>query len=63
LSVGIVDHVIPEPEGGAQNDWDAAATILEEHLQRSLSEVSKLSVSERLERRYRKFRAMGEVER
>lgn len=63
LSVGIVDQVIPEPEGGAHDDWDAAAAILADHLQESLAQVSGLSVSERLERRYRKFRAMGEVER
>ncbi len=62
LQVGIVDHIIPEPEGGAHDDWDAAAKKLAEHLQEMLSQVEKLSVSERLERRYQKFRAIGQIE-
>ena len=61
LNAGIVDHIVPEPEGGAQNDWDAAAEILAEHLRNSLAEVDELPIAERLERRYQKFRAMGEV--
>lgn len=63
LQVGIVDHIVPEPEGGAQNDWDTAASILGEHLKQVLAEVETLSVTERLERRYQKFRSMGEVEK
>lgn len=62
LKAGIIDHIIPEPEGGAQNDWDAAASMLASHLLKLLMEVKDLSIPERLERRYRKFRAMGEVE-
>lgn len=61
LNAGIVDHIVPEPEGGAQNDWDAAAEMLGEHLQNSLAEVDELPIAERLERRYQKFRAMGAV--
>jgi acetyl-CoA carboxylase carboxyl transferase subunit alpha len=62
LDVGIVDCVVQEPEGGAQNDWDAAAVLLDEYLKKSLSEAESLTIPERLERRYQKFRLMGEVE-
>lgn len=59
---GLVDYVVPEPEGGAHNDWDSAAQILGDHLEIVLGEIAKLSLNERLERRYQKFRAMGAVE-
>jgi len=62
LEAGIVDCIVQEPEGGAQNDWDAAAALLAEHLRTSLAEVASLSIAERLERRYQKFRNLGEVE-
>lgn len=62
LQFGIVDHIIPEPEGGAHTNWDGAAERLSEHLQKMLGEMERLSVSERLERRYLKFRAIGEIE-
>jgi acetyl-CoA carboxylase carboxyl transferase subunit alpha len=59
LKLGIVDHIIPEPEGGAHEDWDKAAELLSEHLLQSLQKVETLSVKERGENRYRKFRVMG----
>jgi acetyl-CoA carboxylase carboxyl transferase subunit alpha len=62
LGVGIVDCIVSEPEGGAQNDWDAASNLLDQYLQKSLSEIDSLSPDERLARRYQKFRSMGEVE-
>lgn len=59
---GLVDFVVPEPEGGAHNDWDAAAQILGDHLETVLKKISELSLNERLERRYQKFRMMGAIE-
>ena len=59
LALGLVDQIVPEPEGGAQEDWDRAAEILSEYLQSGLDEAEKLSPSMRLEKRYQKFRAMG----
>jgi acetyl-CoA carboxylase carboxyl transferase subunit alpha len=61
LKLGIVDNVIPEPEGGAQNDWDKASKSLEAALSDALRKVESLSVEEMLQTRYRKFRAMGIV--
>ena len=62
LDTGLVDFVVPEPEGGAHNDWDAAAQILGDHLETVLAQVSQLSLNDRLEKRYQKFRAMGEFQ-
>jgi len=56
---GIVDLVIPEPAGGAQNDHDEAARLLDAALWESLRQTSALAPDERLARRYRKLRALG----
>ncbi len=61
-SLGIVDRIVPEPEGGAHEDWDRAAAYLAEALMDSLSEVDSMTDAERVERRYEKFRRMGVVD-
>jgi acetyl-CoA carboxylase carboxyl transferase subunit alpha len=62
LRLGIVDHIVPEPEGGAHSDWDKASELLTAVLQSSLAASERLSVEERLDRRYMKFRKLGAVE-
>lgn len=57
--LGVVDEVIPEPEGGAHVDWDAAAKILGDRLRRSLLEIESQPLDQLLSRRYQKFRQMG----
>ncbi len=59
LALGIVDHVIAEPEGGAHLDWDGAAALLGASLRGALAAVEALPAAERLDRRYQKFRKMG----
>ena len=59
--LGLVDNIIPEPEEGAQVDWDQAATVLKQSILAGLKSVEKLSNEKRLARRYEKFRAMGKV--
>jgi len=61
LELGIVDHIVPEPEGGAQNDWDAAAGFLAEALKDSLDKVGLLTEDQRIDRRYERFRRMGKL--
>jgi acetyl-CoA carboxylase carboxyl transferase subunit alpha len=56
---GIVDLVIDEPKGGAQNSHDEAARLLDSALCERLAESSTHSVEERLTRRYQKLRQMG----
>ena len=57
--LGLVDEIVSEPEGGAQNDLDQAAVLLGDALERNLEELSGLEPGELVERRYAKFRAMG----
>jgi acetyl-CoA carboxylase carboxyl transferase subunit alpha len=58
---GIVDEIVPEPEGGAHSDHEAAAQLLEPVLVRALDELTSKSVPELLELRYAKFRRMGQL--
>jgi acetyl-CoA carboxylase carboxyl transferase subunit alpha len=57
--LGIIDGIIPEPEGGAQEDPVAAAESLRQALQRSLLELAGLSGEQLVDHRYAKFRKMG----
>ena len=61
LALKVVDEMIPEPVGGAHTDPDEAARLLAVVLRRALAEMVALSSDERLDRRYRKFRQMGQV--
>src|SRR5947207_2490614 len=56
---GVVDEVIDEPKGGAQNSYDEAARLLDAALSRNLAESSTHSVEARLTRRYQKLRKLG----
>jgi len=57
---GIVDEIIPEPDGGAHWNHKETAENLDLALSNNLKVLSKLSVSELLEQRYQKFRKIGE---
>jgi acetyl-CoA carboxylase carboxyl transferase subunit alpha len=56
---GVIDHVIPEPLGGAHRDARGMATTLKTYLVRQLKELSGLAESALLGERYQKFRRMG----
>jgi len=56
---GIVDKIIPEPEGGAHNDYDQAARYLDSALSERLAEAVSCSQEDRLKRRYTKLRGFG----
>jgi acetyl-CoA carboxylase carboxyl transferase subunit alpha len=61
--LGCIDGVIPEPEGGAHRDHDAAANLLAAGLQKYYRDVKKLPVEELLASRYKKFRNMAQFYR
>jgi acetyl-CoA carboxylase carboxyl transferase subunit alpha len=61
LELGIVDGVVPEPLGGAHNDAVTTAANLRTHLVAQLAELEKMSVGDRMKRRYERFRAHGHV--
>jgi acetyl-CoA carboxylase carboxyl transferase subunit alpha len=58
--LGIVDEIVPEPEGGAHTDHEAAARLLDEVLDRQLTALTHHSTRELLAARYEKFRKMGQ---
>ena len=59
MSLGVVDEVVPEPEGGAHRDHDLAAANLGTALRRNLERISALPLEELMEQRYDKFRKLG----
>jgi acetyl-CoA carboxylase carboxyl transferase subunit alpha len=59
LALGLIDGIIPEPAAGAHEDHDEAARLVKDQLVRSLEELSLLTPNEAVQRRYDKFRKMG----
>jgi acetyl-CoA carboxylase carboxyl transferase subunit alpha len=55
----LVDEIVPEPLGGAHNSLEEMGAILKEALVRNLEDLKKLSGAERLQARYKKYRAYG----
>ena len=60
IKFGVVDEVIPEPAGGAHKDPEQSAANVKETILKHLKELAPLDVGELVERRYKKFRAIGE---
>lgn len=57
--LGIVDVIIPEPEGGAHTDAAAAAAAVGEALRAALEALVGLPIDDLLQRRYARYRAIG----
>jgi acetyl-CoA carboxylase carboxyl transferase subunit alpha len=58
-SLNLIDGIVPEPGGGAHEDWDAAAELLRKALVLHLSELDGLTPEQIVDHRYEKFRKMG----
>ena len=58
--LGIVDEIVPEPEGGAHTSYEAAARLLDEVLDRQLVALANETTKDLLDARYEKFRKMGQ---
>ncbi|HKR65265.1 MAG TPA: acetyl-CoA carboxylase carboxyltransferase subunit alpha [Thermoanaerobaculia bacterium] len=61
--LGVIDEIVPEPDGGAHADPAAAAELLAPLLEKSVRELIKLKPAQLLEERYKKFRRMGVFEK
>jgi acetyl-CoA carboxylase alpha subunit len=59
LDLGVIDGIVPEPPGGAHEDPDEAARLLQESLQEALDELVGIPGDDLRRERRRKFRAMG----
>jgi acetyl-CoA carboxylase carboxyl transferase subunit alpha len=59
VKLGVVDGVVREPLGGAQEDPAATASAIRKTLRAALSELGKLKPEKLVNNRYAKFRVMG----
>jgi acetyl-CoA carboxylase carboxyl transferase subunit alpha len=57
--LGIVDHIVEEPGGGAHKDPAATLANLKTTLHQTLAELGQLGPEELFEDRYRRFRGLG----
>lgn len=56
---GLVDEIVPEPDGGAHWDYDGAAQILKQHIINALNEFKNINAEERINNRISKYEKMG----
>jgi hypothetical protein len=61
LELGVIDGIVPEPEGGAQQDPDATARALREALLAALGRVTRMEPEALLATRYARLRGIGVV--
>ncbi|HEY2125031.1 MAG TPA: acetyl-CoA carboxylase carboxyltransferase subunit alpha [Chthoniobacterales bacterium] len=59
VKLGVVDEVVPEPQGGAHRDYDSAAADLGLALRQNLEKLLEQPIEQVLKKRYKKFRALG----
>lgn len=62
LRLGIIDEIIPEPLGGAHRDLPAMSQTLGEAVDRHFRILDELESDDLLERRYQRFRKLGQVD-
>ena len=58
-SLGVVDEVVPEPEGGAHHDPVYASQLLQQAIFRALVDLQRAPLRKTMKVRYQKFRRMG----
>lgn len=59
--LGIIDEIVPEPHGGAHEDYDAAADLLDRQLRPCLESMLGRPGPELRQERYLKFRNLGAI--
>ena len=59
MNLGVVDGIVPEPEGGAHRDHDLAAAHVGKVLRHDLDRLVKVPIKDLLKQRYEKFRRLG----
>ena len=58
--MAIIDEIIPEPDGGAHLDHDAAAALVDDVLFKHFNQLKHQPVQQLLDGRYNKFRQMAQ---
>jgi len=59
VEFGIVDEVVPEPPGGAHQDWDEAARLLKQAVLANFNRTRSMSAEELVQDRVRKLAGVG----
>ncbi|MCP4712876.1 MAG: acetyl-CoA carboxylase carboxyl transferase subunit alpha, partial [Planctomycetes bacterium] len=59
--LGVVDHIVPEPLGGAHRNPHEASRNLESYLVKTIRDLRRCKIENLLENRYRKIRSVGEL--
>ncbi len=60
LEMGVIDKVIKEAAGGAQNDFSFTANLLKTRLENEISELTSKDIQTLLKERYDRFRKFGD---
>jgi len=63
FELNIIDKIIKEPVGGAHKDPDKAAKILKNEILSAIKEFKDIEKDNLIEKRYNKFRKIGEYKR
>jgi acetyl-CoA carboxylase carboxyl transferase subunit alpha len=58
--LGCIDDIVPEPEGGAHRDHEAAAALFDASLQKHYADLKKIPPAELVASRYKKFRTIAQ---
>src|SRR5688572_27434803 len=61
LRLRLIDEIVAEPSGGAHTNHELASAFLDEALARALMTVGAMSSTARMDARYAKWRAMGNI--
>jgi acetyl-CoA carboxylase carboxyl transferase subunit alpha len=59
LNLRVVDRIVDEPVGGAHQDHDQAAKLVQVALEQTLRDLLRMTPDELQEDRYKRFRALG----
>lgn len=59
--MNIIDEIISEPEGGAQNDINQVANSIKQYLIENLEILKKINKNDLINARYEKFRKIGSL--
>lgn len=58
-SLGVVDHIIAEPMGGAHRSKEISAANIKQQILSDLVELNTMSIDDLVEQRYQRFRKLG----
>ena len=59
VEFGVAETIIPEPDGGAHIDPEAAAEAIRKYISETIPKYMKIPIAKLLENRYYKFRKVG----